>query len=259
MKSSKLMMGCLAALGLSAGLAMTAQAQTDSEREAIAERLKPVGELCLQDEECGVASAAPSGGGGGAVDGAEVYGSVCMACHDTGVAGAPTRGEADAWAARLDQGIETLYTHAIEGFNAMPARGGNPNLSDDEVKAAVNHLVEPVYDGELPEVGGGEAVAEADTDDAAAETADAAESGGSDLDGEALYGSSGCAACHDSGVAGAPALGDAEAWGPRIDQGVETLYQSALNGKGAMPPKGGSSASDEEVQAIVDYMVSQAQ
>ncbi|MBH8580814.1 c-type cytochrome [Bisbaumannia pacifica] len=256
MKSSKLIMGCLAALGLAAGLATTAQAQSDSEREAIAERLAPVGQLCLQGEECGIASAAPSGGSsGGAVDGAEVYGSVCMACHDTGAAGAPKRGEADAWAARLDQGIETLYTHAINGFNAMPARGGNPNLSDDEVKAAVNHLVEPVFDGDLPAIGGGEA-----TDDAAAETAAAAESGGSDLDGEALYGSSGCAACHGAGVAGAPVLGDAEAWGPRIDQGVETLYQSALNGKGAMPPKGGNAGlADEEVMAIVDYMVSQAQ
>nr|WP_183383371.1 c-type cytochrome [Halomonas stenophila] len=264
-------MGCLATLGLTTGMAL---AQEDVDQDAIAERLEPVGELCVQGEDCGTAMAASSGDdstSSGSADGESIYNSVCMACHDTGAAGAPKRGDEAAWSERTGQGFETLVSHAINGFNAMPARGGNPNLSDAEVQAAVAYLVEPVMEVPAEASGGGDAAAEDDapTDDAATaeQEAPAEEATGeeataeadSDLDGEALYGSSGCAACHDSGAAGAPKLGNAEAWGPRIDQGVETLYQSAINGKGAMPPKGGSSASDDEVKAIVDYMVNQAE
>lgn len=68
-----------------------------------------------------------------------------------------------------------------------------------------------------------------------------------------------CAACHASGVAGAPKLGDKAAWAPRIKAGNSTLYTSAIKGKNAMPPKGGNAAlSDDDVKAAVDYMVSQA-
>ncbi|GGY04205.1 cytochrome [Litchfieldella qijiaojingensis] len=256
MKFSKLIMGCLAALSLA--VAGMAHAQEDAEREAIAERLKPVGELCLEGEDCGTASAptTASAGNGGAVDGASVYNNVCMACHETGAAGAPVRGEEGAWASRIDQGVETLYDHAINGFNAMPAKGGNPNLSDDEVKAAVNHLVEPVYEGELPQVGGG---ASEETAANGEEEGEAAAAAASDIDGKAIYGQV-CMACHDTGAAGAPKLGDSEAWAPRIEKGKEELYSSAINGIGAMPPKGGNtSLSDEEVQAVVDYMVEQTQ
>ncbi len=69
-----------------------------------------------------------------------------------------------------------------------------------------------------------------------------------------------CATCHNAGLAGAPKLGDQAAWQPRIEQGKDALYHSALNGKGIMPPKGGNaSLSEEDVRAAVDYMVSQAQ
>lgn len=56
-----------------------------------------------------------------------------------------------------------------------------------------------------------------------------------------------------------PALGDTEAWSARLEQGTEDLYQSVFDGKGAMPARGGSSASDEEIQAVVDYMVAEAE
>jgi len=66
-----------------------------------------------------------------------------------------------------------------------------------------------------------------------------------------------CAACHQAGVANAPKMGDKAAWAPRIKQGLNSLVQSALKGKGAMPPKGGNNAlSEADVQAAVDYMVS---
>lgn len=68
-----------------------------------------------------------------------------------------------------------------------------------------------------------------------------------------------CAACHATGAAGAPKLGDKAAWGDRIKTGVDTLHSAALKGKGAMPAKGGNaSLSDADVKAAVDYMVSQA-
>ena len=78
-------------------------------------------------------------------------------------------------------------------------------------------------------------------------------------DGKATYDTT-CAVCHTAGVAGAPKLGDKAAWAPRIKQGKNTLYASALKGKGAMPPKGGNAAlSDDAVKAAVDHMVGASQ
>ncbi|MGR4070446.1 c-type cytochrome [Billgrantia sp. C5P2] len=293
MKSSKLIMGCLATLGLVAG---AASVQAEVDRDAIAERLKPVGELCLQGDECGTAAtaASDSGSGGEGADGEGIYGQVCSACHDSGAAGAPVRGEEDAWADRVDKGWDTLLDHAINGFNAMPARGGNPNLSDEEVAAATAHLVDPVMD--VPELGGDEEAASdeaASEDEAAAdgeavteegaveEDAEAAavatEDGAADeeaveeasadeeaagdepahagIDGEAIYNQA-CMACHMTGAAGAPRRGEAGEWEGRIDQDIETLYDHAINGVGAMPPKGGNMGlSDDEVRAAVDFLV----
>jgi cytochrome c5 len=75
--------------------------------------------------------------------------------------------------------------------------------------------------------------------------------------GEALYKQT-CVACHGAGVAGAPKFGDKAAWAPRIKQGLDALVQNAIKGKGAMPPKGGSSASDADMRAAVQYMVNAA-
>lgn len=64
-----------------------------------------------------------------------------------------------------------------------------------------------------------------------------------------------CGACHNTGAAGAPRIDDKAAWAPRVATGKAALYQSALAGKGAMPPKGGASVSDEEIKATVDYIL----
>jgi len=74
--------------------------------------------------------------------GKEVYNSVCSTCHDAGVAGAPKIDDKALWASRLEDGSETLYKNAINGLNAMPAKGGNPSLSDEEVKNAVDYMLE---------------------------------------------------------------------------------------------------------------------
>lgn len=79
-------------------------------------------------------------------DGEAIYKKSCFACHDSGVSGAPIPGDKDAWAARIKQGPEILNQHAIEGYTGatgiMPAKGGFSNLSDAEVIAAVEYMVE---------------------------------------------------------------------------------------------------------------------
>jgi len=77
-------------------------------------------------------------------------------------------------------------------------------------------------------------------------------------DGKKVY-DSGCVACHSTGVAGSPKLGDKAAWAPRIKTGNDALYASAIKGKGAMPPKGGNMAlADADVKAAVDFLVGAA-
>lgn len=73
--------------------------------------------------------------------GQQIYRQACAFCHDKGVAGAPKIGDVAAWSPRLAQGMDTLYTVALRGKGAMPAKGGNPSLADADVKAAVDHLV----------------------------------------------------------------------------------------------------------------------
>lgn len=77
--------------------------------------------------------------------GEEIFKKTCVLCHKTGEAGAPKLGNKEEWAARIAQGNDALYTHAINGFTgqkgAMPPKGGSASLSDDEVKAAVDYMV----------------------------------------------------------------------------------------------------------------------
>lgn len=73
-------------------------------------------------------------------DGASIYNSICQACHATGIAGAPKSGDKAAWAPRLAQGKATLYKNALNGKNAMPPKGGAADLTEAELKAAVDHL-----------------------------------------------------------------------------------------------------------------------
>lgn len=262
--------------------------------------------------------AEPAAAGG---DGKRVYDSLCASCHAQGIAGAPKFGDQGAWAARLDKGLDMLVSNAINGYvgenGVMPAKGGNPALSDAEVRAAVEYMVDAVDSGaagdaqaaagpesasadEEAQAAAGPESASADeeamaaseettadgdmasegSDDgaghamsgsmdeamagkqatAAGETAAAVADAGLDLTrGKEVYDSA-CWLCHTPGAAGAPKFGDAGAWGPRIDKGMATLYEHAINGfmgsAGLMPPKGGrTDLSDDDVKAAVAYMV----
>ncbi|WP_144778703.1 c-type cytochrome [Marinobacter maritimus] len=123
------------------GFGITAGAVMASVEDEIRARIQPVGEVCLQGDECGEAAAASETASSGPRSGSEVYDAVCMACHTTGAAGAPVIGDAGAWAPRVDQGMETLISHAINGLNAMPAKGGCASCPDEEIQAAVEHIV----------------------------------------------------------------------------------------------------------------------
>jgi cytochrome c5 len=100
---------------------------SEAAAEAVAARIKPVADITL----------IAGGGGGAAKTGEEVVKGVCAACHATGAAGAPKIGDKGGWAARIGQGLDGLTKSAIKGKNAMPARGGVPDLSDFEIARAI--------------------------------------------------------------------------------------------------------------------------
>lgn len=108
--------------------------------DAIADRVAPVGSFSAEST---VAIAVVEE----VLTGEQAYAS-CAACHAAGIAGAPQLGSADAWNDRIAKGKETLYQNAINGFTGeagyMPAKGGNLALSDESVKAAVDHMVSKV-------------------------------------------------------------------------------------------------------------------
>lgn len=118
--------------------AVTAQATTD---EAIAERLKPVGEVCIMGEECkGVGAVAVAAGGARSTD--DIIAKHCNACHGAGVLGAPKIGDTAAWKERADHqgGLDGILAKAISGINAMPPKGTCADCSDDELRDAIKKM-----------------------------------------------------------------------------------------------------------------------
>ncbi|MGV3729016.1 c-type cytochrome [Hydrogenophaga sp.] len=226
--------------------------------QATAMRIQRVGTVELRDANRPLAS------------GESVYTAQCAACHNAGLAGAPKFGDAGAWSARIATGYEALLTSALKGKGAMGAQGGGA-YRDAEIGRAVVHLAnaaggkfpEPQAPAEAAAAAAPAAaapaapVAAAPAPAAAAAAAPAAAPAPATVAagaGESLY-KMACAACHVAGVAGAPKFGDKAAWAPRVGAGVDALTASVIKGKGAMPPKGGSAASDAEIKASVQYML----
>jgi cytochrome c5 len=216
--------------------------------------------------------------------GEEVFKAVCSTCHATGTAGAPKFGDAGAWAPRIGEGYDTLVHNALNGKGAMPPRGGTSpdDYSDFEIARAVVYMAnnggakfaEPAQPApgaaasastaaEAPAGASGATdnaqaaaavAALASVPQAASAPAAGAQSADAAQAGKALY-EQVCQACHAAGVLNAPKFGDKAAWAPRLKEPMDTVYNYALHGKGAMPPKGGSNAPDADVKAAVDYMV----
>jgi cytochrome c5 len=242
--------------------------------EAVAQRIQPVAEQGYTLKDANAPKTLQTG--------EAVYTATCVACHGTGAAGAPKIGDAAAWGPRIAQGFDTLVQHAVQGIRAMPAKGGNPDLDNIEVARAVAYMGNKAgakfKEPEAPAAGAAAAAsapaaapaAQAPAAPAAAAVAapataapalaPAKTAAASDA-GKALYTAT-CSACHGAGIAGAPKFGDKAAWAPRLKQGDAVLYQHAINGfqgkSGVMPPKGGSTASDDDVKAAVNYMAAAA-
>ena len=111
-----------------------------------AERVKAVGQINLaSNSTVSSATTQVTATATAVIDGKKIYNGMCVACHGAGVAGAPRVGDKGAWAERIDKGATTLYANAINGVQGssgvMPAKGGNPALSDDEIKAVVDYMV----------------------------------------------------------------------------------------------------------------------
>ena len=248
---------------------------SEAAQQATVDRIKPFAQLVALDANAPKVEKS----------GQEVYDAVCTSCHAAGALGAPKFDNKGDWGARIAQGYETLVKHAIEGIRQMPPRGGDGDLSDVEVARAVAYMANSggasftapeaaapaaTADAEAPAEAAAPAAAAAPTEAAtAAPVAVAAPAASAPAKvaavakadpakGKAVY-TANCAVCHAAGVAGAPKLGDKAAWAPRLGQGFDGLYKSALNGKNAMPPKGGNPALPEaDLANAVGYMLVEA-
>ena len=204
----------------------------------------PVAAPAAAAPEAPAATVASAGAGAGQ----SLYKELCVTCHATGVVGAPKFGDKTAWAPRIKTGLDALTASVVNGKGAMPAKGGSATASEADIRAAV------VY---MATAAGGKFAESAPVPAAPAAPAKVAAAGGGSGAGEAVYKQT-CATCHAAGIAGSPKFGDKAAWAPRIKTGLDALTASAIKGKGAMPPKGGSSASDADIRAAVEYMVGAA-
>lgn len=126
-------------LCLFVGLAsvFAAHAQVDSD-DAIKSRIEPVGEVYIAGAKAQSAAAS------GPRSGTDVYNKACVACHSSGVLGAPKLQDAGDWSPRLEKGFDAVWQNAINGINAMPPRGTCGDCSDEEIKAAIEHMIEGI-------------------------------------------------------------------------------------------------------------------
>jgi cytochrome c5 len=117
---------------------------------AVNERIEPFGRVVLDgetvDDDADVARVVDAEAAPVLLTGPQVYNAACLACHGGGIGGSPTTGDAAAWGPRIAQGRDTLNAHALDGFQGdagfMPPKGGRVDLSDEEIIAAVDYLVE---------------------------------------------------------------------------------------------------------------------
>ena len=251
-------------------------------------RIEPVGQVRTSlPETAQAAIAAPAA----PRSGEELANGACAACHSAGVAGAPSFADQAAWDQRATVGLEALVASVVNGKGGMPAGGGS-DYSEAEITRAVEFMTGLGNGGEVAEAPvaaetetaevseavsteSDSAEAEVESDSVNAEAA-TAESEGSEQTAvvadapettnegvvaaltsriETTVDEGVCAGCHDTGVAGAPKYSDKAEWAKRAEAGYAHLAETVRNGKGAMPPRGGSDLTDDELLIAVEYIV----
>ena len=206
--------------------------QSSLQASAIEARIRPVASVVITEPGAGAAQAVRAG--------EEVVKQYCSACHATGAAGAPKIGDKAAWAKYLGSGLDQMLKTAITGKGAMPPRGGAADLSNFELARAIVHMANQ-SGGALQEP-----AAPKQPEQAPERT------------GEQVV-QSACFRCHETGLNGAPKIGDKAAWSPRISQGVDAVTRSAIRGHGSMPARGGlADLTDKEITSAIMYMFSRA-
>jgi cytochrome c5 len=199
--------------------------------KAVHERIKPFGQSLAVDPNAPKVE----------LTGEQLYNEICSGCHASGALGSPKFKEKADWGKRISQNYEVLLDHALKGFNKMPARGGDPDLSDLEVARGVVYMTNAAGANFQP-------VLKKEVEPSAADL----------VRGKAVYAEN-CAYCHDTGVTGAQKLTDAKAWTPLLKEGKDFLYNAAINGSFGGPAKGGNvKLSDADTKVAVDYMVAEA-
>jgi len=220
---------------------------TTADADQVNARIKPIGQVRINDGST-PAPAAPKAAGG-AKSASEIYKKTCMACHATGVANAPKVGDQAAWDARMAKGMDTLLGSVNKGMGAMPPKGGDASLTDDDIKATIKFMAEGAKESAAAAAPAQTAAVEEKTAPKKKEPAPEKSAG------EKVYDTT-CMACHVMGVAGAPKLGDKAAWTPRVAKGNDALMASVINGLNAMPPRAGNpKLTDADIQQAVAFMV----
>jgi cytochrome c5 len=218
--------------------------------EDITKRLRPV---VMLDEMRANMPAAPVDTSNMTAE--QMYNGACMACHAAGVAGAPKPGNVADWAPRLAKGLDALTASAINGIGIMAPRGGT-QYDDDQIRSIVNFMTGQTEDKtEAEATTQNSQQTEAVNESMSSVSTESVDSADAKL--EQMYNAS-CMACHASGVAGAPKVGSAEDWAPRIAKGIDTLTKSAIKGIGIMAPRGGSQFSDDQMRDVINYMIAQS-
>ncbi len=169
--------------------------------------------------------------------GKDIVNTQCAPCHRSGLHGAPRIGDKKAWSERASRGLSALTQSALHGIRQMPAHGGNPTLSDMDLKRAITYMVnesggnwtEPIDKSKAIPLRTGEQIVKQQ-----------------------------CSKCHADGKMGAPRIGDRTAWIPRLSHGLDATVRSAINGHGAMPARGGlANLTDAELKSAIVYMFNQ--
>lgn len=206
---------------------------SDQDVLAIATYLKTVTSKTLPQPKTGKGLAA----------GKAIFNQYCSGCHLTGAGGAPKLGDASTWGPLIQSGgVNALTENAIHGIGGMPPKGACSTCSHDQIKDAVLYLVSEASgkasQSQRPQAKPIKPLTLAD--------------------GKKVYNTY-CSACHSGAFPNAPVLENKQAWGPRINQGIDVLLTHALKGYKNMPPKGSCrSCSDAAIKAAVVYMVQES-